>query len=97
MISSTKSAEISAGVLATSDNPCYVTRARRERVASARSCPAVLLPIRSCEGTAIPLTLCPGHRLDAHPGRLSLPLTIAGAVFHPHPLVVAALPAAVPH
>jgi len=56
-----------------------------------------VLPIRSCEGTAIPLTLCPGHRLDAHPGRLSLPLTLAGAVFQPHPLVVAALPAAVPH
>jgi len=47
--------------------------------AVARSCPAMLLPIRSCEGTAIPLTLCPGHRLDAHPGRLSLPLTTARA------------------
>jgi len=68
-----------------------------ERVASARSCPAMLLPIRSCEGTAIPLTLCPGHRLDVHPGRSSLPLTTAVAVLHPHHLVVAALPVDVPH
>ena len=79
------------------DNPTLCSRACMERVASARSCPAMLLPIRSCEETAIPLTLCPGHRLDAHPGRSSLPLTLAGAVFQPHPLVVAALPAAVPH
>jgi len=53
------------------DNPTLCSHAPMARLASARSCPAMLLPIRSCEGTAIPLTLCPGHRLGCTPtGRL---------------------------